>query len=92
MLDKFNNQKDEGPAQDIHSYLLESGRPEKIMVSIGATRYTEWGESNFLQNGDKALVILYPESLYSKEDIIKAIETNDLDSPAISVLSQTVQL
>ena len=92
MLDKFNNQKDEGPAQDIHSYLLESGRPEKIMVSIGATRYTEWGESNFLQNGDKALVILYPESLYSKEDIIKAVEANDLDSPAISVLSQTVQL
>lgn len=92
MLDKFNNQKDEGPAQDIHSYLLESGKPEQIMVSIGATRYTQWGENNFLQNGDKALVILYPQSLYSKEDIIKAVENDDLDSPAISVLSQTVQL
>lgn len=92
LLDKFNHQEDLEPAEDIHSYLLESGRPEKIMVSIGATRYTEWGENNFLQNGDKAVVILYPESLYSKEAILKAVENDDLDSPAISVLSQTVEL
>lgn len=92
LLDKFNHQEDLGPAEDIHSYLLESSQPEKIMVSIGATRYTEWGENNFLQNGDKAVVILYPESLYSKEAIFKAIENDDLDSPAISVLSQTVEL
>ncbi len=92
LLDKFNHQEDLGPAEDIHSYLLESSQPEKIMVSIGATRYTEWGENNFLQNGDKAVVILYPESLYSKEAILKAVENDDLDSPAISVLSQTVEL
>ncbi len=92
LLDKFNHQKDQGPAEDIHSYLLESDQPEKIMVSIGATRYTEWGENNFLQNGDKAVVVLYPESLYSKEAILKAVENDDLDSPAISVLSQIVEL
>jgi len=92
MLDKFNNQKDEGPAQNIHSYLLESGKPSQIMVSIGATRYTDWGEHNFLQNGDKAVVTVYPESKYSQEEIIKAVETDNLDDPAISVLSQTVEL
>lgn len=92
MLDKFNNQKDEGPAQDIHSFLLESGKPNQIMVSIGATRYTQWGEHNFLQNGDTAVVVVYPESKYTKEEIIKAVETNQLDDISISVLSQTVEL
>ena len=71
MLEKFNGQKNEGPAEDIHSYLVAAGCPERIMVSIGATRYTAWGESNFLQNGDKAVVVVYPESKYTEEQIKK---------------------
>lgn len=90
LIDKFNNQKDEGPAEPIHEYLVESGCPEQIMVSIGATRYTDFGEHNFLQNGDKAVVVLYPQSKYTKEEIIKAVENNQLQDEAISALIQTV--
>ncbi len=92
MLEKFNNQKDQGPAEDIHSYLLEAGCPSRIMVSIGATRYTSWGESNFLQNGDKALVVLYPESKYKPEEIKKMAEKPDFKDPLISALVQTVEI
>ena len=92
MLEKFNGQKDEGPAEDIHTYLVEAGCPENIMVSIGATRYSDWGEHNFLQNGDKAVVVVYPESKYTPEQILKAVEENKLDDQTISVLSQTVVL
>ncbi len=92
MLEKFNGQKDEGPAEDIHTYLVEAGCPENIMVSIGATRYSDWGENNFLQNGDKAVVVVYPESKYTPEQILKAVEENKLDDQTISVLSQTVIL
>lgn len=92
MLDKFNNQANEGPAEDIHTYLVEAGCPEEIMVSIGATRYSDWGEHNFLQNGDRAVVVVYPESKYSPEQILKAVEENNLSDSAISVLSQTVVL
>lgn len=92
MLDKFNNQKDEGPAEDIHTYLVEAGCPEKIMVSIGATRYSDWGEHNFLQNGDRAVVVVYPESKYTPEQMLKLVEENKLDDKSISVLSQTVVL
>lgn len=92
MLDKFNNQEDMGPAQNIHSFLLESNKPEKIMISIGATRYSKWGQENFLQKGDQALVILYPQSIYTAKDISKALEENKLDLPATSILSQTVEL
>ena len=92
MLDKFNNQQNEGPAEDIHSYLVAAGRPQKIMVSIGATRYTEWGESNFLQDGDKAVVVVYPESKYTPDQIKKMAALGNFSDHAISALIQTVAL
>ena len=92
MLDKFNNQQNEGPAEDIHSYLVAAGHPSRIMVSIGATRYTDWGEANFLQNGDKAVVVVYPESKYSAEQIKKMTETGDFSDHSISALVQIVEV
>ena len=90
MLEKFNEQKDEGPAENIHDYLVAAGQPQKIMVSIGATRYTNWGENNFLQNGDKAVVIVYPESKYTPEQIFKMTEQGNFPDTTISALVQTV--
>ena len=90
MLEKFNGQKDEGPAEDIHSYLVAAGRPSQIMVSIGATRYTEWGETNFLQNNDKAVVIVYPERKYTPDQILKMVEVGDFMDREVSALVQTV--
>ena len=72
LLDKFNNQEDLGPAEDIHSYLKAAGFPTKIFVSVGATRYSDFGKENFLQGGDDSIVALYPDS-YSKEDLEKMI-------------------
>ena len=92
MLEKFNHQQNEGPAENIHSYLIAAGRPQRIMVSIGATRYTDWGESNFLQNGDKAVVVVYPESKYTPEQIKKMAEIGDFSDTSISALVQTVEL
>ena len=90
MLDKFNNQKDEGPAENINAYLNAAGRPERILVSIGATRYTEFGETNFLTYGDHSVVVLYPGSKYSSDQIEKMVLENDLDHEDISFLDQTV--
>ena len=92
LLEKFNNQKDDGPAEDIHSYLLEAGRPSHIMISIGATRYTTWGETNFLQNGDKTVIMVYPESKYTPEQIKKIAAMGDFSDKSISALVQTVEV
>lgn len=73
LVEKFNNQKNEGPLENLYSYLEEAGFPQKIMVSIGATRYTKWGETNFLQEGDEAVVILYPGNSYSPNYIKSVI-------------------
>ena len=90
LIDKLNNQQNEGPAEMINSYLAEAGFPAQILVSVGATRYTDYGEHNFLQNQDKSVVVVYPEDKYSQEDIVKAVENGTLDDPDVSVLSQTV--
>lgn len=92
LIEKFNGQKDEGPAENINSYLKEAGFPEKIMVSIGATRYTDFGEQNFLLKGDKSVVVLYPEANYSAEDIKNLVKKNDFSDSRISALVQEVVL
>ena len=92
MLDKFNNQKDEGPAEEIHKYLLDCEHPKKIMVSIGATRYTQWGKNNFLQNGDVAAIILYPEDEYTQERIIPLVKSGKINDERVSALIQQVVL
>jgi len=91
-LDKFNNQQNEGPAELIHDYLVAAEKPSKIMISIGATRYTEFGQSNFLANGDDSVVVVYPENKYTSEDIKKRVETKNYAwEEDISVLIQRVK-
>lgn len=92
MLDKFNNQCDEGPAEKIIDYLITADKPEQIMVSIGATRYTEFGQNNFLQKDDITYVILYSEKDYTEKEIFEMVKTDKLDDERISSLIQKVIL
>ena len=92
IMNRLNQQEDQGPAENVNAYLTKCGFPERILVSIGATRYTAWGEHNFLQNGDKAVVILYPEDRYSAEEIVKRVKENNLAADDISALVQTVEV
>ena len=91
IIEKLNNQKDEGPAENVASYLLEAGKPSQIIVSIGATRYTSFGEENFLREGDYSLVILYPEGKYTKEEIKAIALKEDCDYDDISILRQRIE-
>jgi len=92
ITDKLNNQQNEGPAEEINVYLNEAGCPEQIMISIGATRYTDFGEHNFLQNEDESVVVLYPEDKYSFNDIKSLVENHDFSKEDISILNQKVCL
>ncbi len=85
---QVNTQKDEGPLEPILAYIKACNYPKKALISIGATRYTEFGESNFLQAGDEVFVVLYHESS-SFEDVQKCIELG-LFKPSMSVLAQKV--
>ena len=90
MLQKLNDQKDEGPAEDIGSYLRALGQPENILISIGATRYTDYGKTNFLKQGDESLVLLYPEDKYTPDQIKEMAYKRDFSAEDISALCQKI--
>lgn len=92
LIEKINNQQDEGPAEKIYDYLVQSDFPSKIMISIGATRYREFGEKNYLQKGDKSYIIIYPKKKYSKDSLIKKIKNDEAFEKEISALIQEVIL
>lgn len=89
---QLNSQQDEGPLENVGAYLNDAGRPQKIVLSIGSTRYTEFGQRTFLQDGDAAVVVLYQERKYSPDDIAAMVQdgTVALDKEN-SVLWQSVR-
>ncbi|MBU3826410.1 MAG: hypothetical protein IAA31_02845 [Candidatus Anaerobiospirillum merdipullorum] len=89
-IDKLNHQQDTGPAEHINAYLQEAGCPQQILISVGATRYTPFGESHYLQKGDQAVVVVYPEDVYSKEEIAHRVKRDNLEEDDISVLQQMI--
>ena len=90
LLEKLNNQKDSGPAENVYEY-IKNFKPGQVLISIGATRYTDFGEHNFLKAGDKSIVVLYPESVYSAGQIKNMIKDGTVHSKNdISFLEQTV--
>ena len=89
MIEKLNHQKDVGPLEDLHAMIAEAGYPQKMLISIGATRYTEFGETHYLQRGDKLYVVVYPHGDYSHEDITIMIE-KEAYPKGLSVLVQEV--
>ena len=90
IINQFNTQTSTGPKENLLSYLNSIGNPERIMISVGATRYTDFGEKNFLQRGDEAFVILYPENLFSEGEIRKMAASHDLSDEKISFLCEKI--
>jgi hypothetical protein len=61
ITERLANQKGsaETPLEDVGALMVASGRPSNVLIGIGATRYTELGETTFLQPGDEAIVRVY---------------------------------
>ena len=47
------------PLEDVGALMVASGHPEHVLIGIGATRYTRYGESTYLQPGDEGIVRVY---------------------------------
>lgn len=59
VVQTLNQQKDEGPLEDLPILLAQMNYPKQIIITLGATRYTEFGESHYLEPGDKVGVFVY---------------------------------
>ncbi len=89
VIERMNNQPDEGPMNHIAPLLEQAGYPDKAVISIGATRYTEFGESNFLQVGDTSVVVVYNGKHYSHDDIAAMAQKGEF-ADDVSALVQSV--
>ena len=92
LVRKLNEQVDEGPLENIARWLEVAGRPSQALISIGATRYTDFGETNFLEPGDESIVVVYDASRYSSAEI-RRIALGEIPTPAdgLSLLRQSVR-
>ncbi len=91
MVAKMNDQKDNGPLEDLAAILKANGYPKKALISIGATRYTHVGETTYLKPGDEIYIAIYDAAKYANADIRAFAEANDLDKTGISFLHQRVE-
>ena len=86
----MNNQPDQDPMNNIADLLARASYPTKAIISIGATRYTDFGEHNFLQIGDISIVVVYNAQRYSHEQIVDMAE-KEVFEEGVSALVQTVR-
>lgn len=90
LKNQINTQLDFGPLEPIQSYLKEAGYPKQAIISIGATRYTHFGETNFLREGDEVIVVVYDNNKYCMNPILSMANRGALDGEGISTLVQKV--
>ena len=90
ILNQIRTQENFGPLEPLSEYIHACDHPEEAIISIGATRYTEYGEKTFLKAGDQSIVIVYDNTKYSSADILECVKTSKYPSENISVLAQKV--
>ncbi|HIC12939.1 MAG TPA: hypothetical protein EYO75_06165 [Sulfurimonas sp.] len=87
---QINTQKDFGPLEPLSEYIEACKHPSKAIISIGATRYTQYGEKTFLQADDEVFVVVYNHSTYSFKEIQTSLNTKQYPTVDISILHQKV--
>jgi hypothetical protein len=93
IIERLANQQGspDTPLEPVGQYLRDAGCPERVVFGIGATRYTDFGESNYLAPGDESIVIVYDERATAPADVQAAVMAGDETSLAeASVLVQLV--
>ena len=90
MLNQINTQENFGPLEPLSEYIHACDNPQEAIISIGATRYTEFGEKTFLQSGDESIVIVYNHTQVSSSEILNSVKSSQYDNKNMSVLAQKV--
>ena len=90
ILNQINTQENFGPLEPLSEYIHACDNPKEAIISIGATRYTEYGEKTFLKAGDESIVIVYDKTKVSLADVLEMVKKSSYDHTNMSVLAQKV--
>ncbi|QMV13782.1 DUF5718 family protein [Vibrio spartinae] len=88
--DQMNHQVDRGPMENIHALLKQANFPSQLVVAVGATRYTDYGEQHFLERGDESIVVVYDSSLYQPHDVFGMVQKAQFGTIGLSYVCQKV--
>lgn len=66
---KLNEQAEGGPLENIAEWIHVAGHPKQALISIGATRYTNYGETHFLERGDEIIVAVFDGNQHDSASI-----------------------
>ena len=87
LVDRLCTQRgsDETPLEDVGA-LLDASGAATVLVGVGASRYEPFGETNFVEDGDEALVVVYDSNVHTPEQVAARIAERDDALEAASVL------
>lgn len=91
MIDKFNTQEDMGPLEELPPFIKNLNNYKGLLIAAGATAYTDFGKTNFLEKGDEIFVYVYDAHFHSFEDIMQDMSGMDLHLSKCSKLHQIVE-
>ena len=78
LKDRLNHQKEMTTLEDFSEILQMSHYPEKILVAIGATCYTELGETRFLQEKDEVFIVVFNHNKYSLNEVKEMLKNKTI--------------
>ncbi len=90
IINKLNTQEDFGPLENLSKIIKENNYPKKMIIAIGATQYTDFGENRYLQKNDEIYICLYNKNKYTYEQIKDNIRNNNLNLEETSILHQII--
>lgn len=90
MTNQILTQENFGPLEPLEEYVLACNNPKSAIISIGATRYTTYGEETFLSIGDEIIVVLYNHKELSFPTMQKMVESKNYKDKNLSLLAQKV--
>lgn len=61
------------PLEDVGALLRAAGRPATLVVGIGATRYTDFGERTYLRVDDESIVVVYDGDRLDPDTVAGAV-------------------
>ncbi len=90
MREKLNTQQDDGPLEHLSGLLRIASHPSHAIVSVGATKYTPFGETHFLEPGDESIVAVYDGRKHDPASLERLLNGSGGSGDGLSVLRQAV--
>ncbi|MCF7363815.1 DUF5718 family protein [Vibrio sp. A1-b2] len=78
LVSQSNAQKNEGALHSIQELLGQAGYPERILISLGSSRYTPFGECHQLGAKDKVCAVLYDSTRIDVDEIQSFVERGEV--------------